>query len=68
MAGASARREPLPLTKADLRAAIDAVDAWAEANAATFNLAIPQPARAALTPRQKAELLATVVRRRWEVT
>lgn len=60
--------EALGLTKAELRAAVNAVDDWLDANAAAFNAAIPQPARAALTARQKALLLAAVVRRRFEVT
>lgn len=60
--------ESFALTKADLRAAVDAVDAWADANASSFNSAIPQPARGALTTRQKALLLMFVIRRRWEVS
>lgn len=63
----SNRGEPVALTKQDLRAALDAADDWAEANAASFNAAIPQPARAQLTARQKAMLLAWVITRRWEV-
>lgn len=57
--------EPLgALTKAELRAAVNAVDAWADSNAAAFNSAIPQPARAQLTASQKAILLAYVCLRR----
>lgn len=52
------------LTKADLLAAVGAVDDWCEANSAAFNTAIPQPARGALTASQKAILLAIVVMRR----
>lgn len=59
---------PGAVTKADLRAAIDAIDAWVDANAASFNSAIPLPARTALTARQKVALLTWVVRRRFEVT
>jgi hypothetical protein len=55
------------LTKADLKAAVDAIDAWIDANAASFNQAIPQPARGALTAKQKAWLFFFVVRRRFEV-
>ena len=62
-------REPVSvITKADLRAAINAIDAWVDANAAAFNTAIPQPARGALTAKQKARLLMYVVRRRYEVS
>lgn len=56
------------LTKAELRAAFDAVDDWVEANSAAFNSAIPQPARGALTTRQKAKLLAAVLVKRYGVT
>jgi hypothetical protein len=52
------------VTKAQLRAAIDAVDQWAEDNTASFNTAIPLPARTALTTQQKAEILLIVIRRR----
>lgn len=66
---ASATRTVLPgVTKTDIRAAIDAIDGWVDANAASFNAAIPQPARAALSARIKAELLTHVVRRRFEVS
>jgi hypothetical protein len=69
MRDVSAAREPLgALTKAELRAAVNAADAWADANAASFNAALPQPARSALTARQKARLLAVVLRRRYEVS
>lgn len=53
--------------KAELRAAIDAIDNWVDANATAFNTAIPQPARSALTSKQKAALLMYVVSRRFEV-
>lgn len=58
-------REPVALTKADLRAAVDAIDTWLNDNAASANSAIPQPARAALTATGKALLLVHVVRRRY---
>lgn len=53
------------LTKADVRAAVDALDDYFSANAATLNAAIPQPARSALTAAQKARLLIFVVTRRY---
>jgi hypothetical protein len=56
------------LTKAQLRAAVDAVDQWVDDNATAFNTAIPSAARTALTSRQKAALLLYVVRRRWEIS
>lgn len=61
----STARQPMGLLKANLKAALDAADDWAEANAASFNTAIPQPARGALSARQKAKLLALVLERRY---
>jgi hypothetical protein len=63
----SSARTPCTLSKAELRAAINAIDQWADDNASEFNQAIPLPARTALTGKQKAELLFRVVRRRFEV-
>lgn len=56
------------MTKADLRAAVDAIDQWNEDNQAAFNLAIPQPARSLLSAKQKASLQLAVVARRWLVS
>lgn len=56
------------LTKAQLRAAIDAADDWADANASAYNLALPQPARGALSAKQKAAILMFVIDKRHEVT
>lgn len=53
------------LVKADLRAAVDALDDFLETNAGTINSAIPQPARAELTTQQKALLLQFVIARRY---
>ena len=53
------------LVKADLRAAVDALDNWLDTNDATINAAIPQPARAELTKQQKALLLEYVISRRY---
>lgn len=50
------------LTKADLRAAVNAADDWADANAAAYNTALPQPARGALTAQQKGDLLTLIIR------
>jgi hypothetical protein len=55
------------LTKADLQAAVAAIDDWVVANASAFNTAIPATPRAALTSAQKARLLMYVVRKRYEV-
>jgi hypothetical protein len=60
----SARTLPCGVTKADLRAAVDAVDVWCEANQTSYNTAIPLPARTVLSADLKAWLLCYVVRRR----
>lgn len=57
-------RFPPGVNKADFRAALDAADNWAEANAASFNAALPQPFRGAATPAEKAMLLAIICSRR----
>ncbi len=49
-------------TKADLRAAVDAMDEWIEANQASFNDALPQPYKGEATAQQKVELFALVLR------
>lgn len=69
MRDASQAREVFgALTKVELRAAVDAIDGWADSNAASFNQAIPQPARGVLTAKQKAWLLMAVIKRRFEVS
>ena len=65
--GSAAREVFAGLTKAQLRAAIDAADSWAESNAASYNSALPVAARTNLTASQKAKLLMYVIRRRYEV-
>ena len=57
--------ETVAITKADLRAAVNAIDTWLNNNAAGLNTALPQPARGALTTAQKARLLQFVVARRY---
>lgn len=69
VADINAIREPIGgVTRTDLKAAIAAADAWADANAAAYNTALPQPARGALTAHQKARVLTAVIRRRYEVS
>ncbi len=53
------------LTKADIRAAYNALDAYLEDNKATINSAIPPPARAELTTRQKARIMVDIINRRY---
>ena len=52
------------LSAADLRAAIAAIDDWADTNTASFNTAIPVAARNALSARQKSWLLMYVIAKR----
>ncbi len=52
------------LLKADVRAALNAIDDWADANAASFNSALPQPFRGTASTAQKNLLLAYVCMRR----
>lgn len=65
MSELSTERQTLALTKAELRAALDALDDFLNTNATAINNAIPQPARGALTVSQKARLLMFVIRRRY---
>lgn len=55
------------LTKADMAAAVNALDVFFDTNVAAINAAIPQPARTALTVRQKALLVVAVIRKRYGV-
>lgn len=51
-------------TKTDLAAAVGAVDDWADANAASYNAALPLPFRTTATAAQKSILLAYVAMKR----
>jgi hypothetical protein len=64
----SSRSSIATLAKAQLRAAIDAADQWADDNASSYNTALPVAARNNLTAKQKAQLLMFVIRRRYEVS
>lgn len=60
---------PGGLTKPQLRAAFDALDAWWDATGApAANAAIPLPQRTTLTAKQKAALFMALLRKRYEVT
>lgn len=65
MRDVSADHESCGITKADLQAAVNAADSWANSNASVYNLALPTAARNNLTSAQKARLLMYVVRKRW---
>lgn len=59
-----ANLEAVSITKADLRAAVNATDQWIDDNASAYNLALPQPARGALSATQKTLLFVYVAMRR----
>ena len=59
--------ESINVTKADLRAAVDALDSYLDDNAGDINNALPNPAKSELTQSQKALLLSYVVLKRYEV-
>ena len=54
------------LGKSDIQAATAAIDDWIVANSASFNAAIPLPARTALTQTQKILLFVHVLLKRSE--
>lgn len=56
---------PLTILKMDVRAAVNGLDAWYDANASAINQAIPQPARGALTLTDKALLNNMIVNARY---
>lgn len=55
------------VTKVEFRAAVDAADAWADANQASYNSALPLPARTAMSTVQKTLLLVLVITKRYKV-
>jgi len=48
----------------ELKAAVDAVDGWVDANRGPYNNALPAPFKTTATPQQKALLLTYVVMKR----
>lgn len=56
---------PATMNKAQLVEVVAAADAWADANAASYNTAIPQPQRGLMTARQKAKMLSLVITKRF---
>lgn len=65
MRSISRDREVVTVLKSELKAALDATDQWVSDNSASFNTAIPQPARAALTAAQKVRMLVAVLEMRY---
>jgi hypothetical protein len=56
---------PHTITKADIRAAVNALDEWYNSNAASANAALPQPARGQMTTTDKAHLSNLIVNKRY---
>lgn len=57
--------ENIAVVKADVRAALDAVDQWVSDNQASFNTALPTAFKNNATAAQKARLLQFVVDERF---
>lgn len=60
----SRKRSPCGIVKDDLFAAVAAADDALEAWVATYNAALPQPARGVLNQEMKGEILMLVIRMR----
>lgn len=58
---------PFPILKTDVRAAVNALDDWYNANAPSANQALPPAARAGLTQADKALLSNLIVTQRYAV-
>lgn len=52
------------VNKPDLRAAIDATDAWIDSNAASYNTALPEPFKSTATAQEKTILFCFVALKR----
>jgi hypothetical protein len=59
--------DAIGINKADLRAAVDALDDFMDNNEGAVDSALPQPARSTLAVQQKALLLSYVVLKRYKV-
>ena len=57
--------EPVGLTKADIRAALNAADQWVSDNQISYNNALPNPFKNTATSSQKARLLTLIITRRF---
>jgi len=63
----SREARPIPIKKQALRTAIDETDQWISDNEASFNAALSEPAKSALSKRGKAALLLFVIERRYRL-
>jgi hypothetical protein len=57
---------PAGVVKADIQAAIAAIDSWIDSNSASFNAAIPQPVRGAFSSAMKSQMFVAVLKKRYE--
>jgi hypothetical protein len=57
-------RSPVAFTKAELAAALAAIDEWIDANMASLNTALPAGFRTQATAAQKIDLFCDILRRR----
>ena len=57
--------EPLGLTKAEIKAAVNATDQWISDNKAAFNAALPEPAKSLLNASQKTRMFTLVAEKRF---
>lgn len=53
--------------KDDVRAAVDATDAWLDENWSSFNQSLPDAYRTTANRKQKARMLLAVIERRFKV-
>lgn len=60
-------REPFTISKANFNAAVVAADAWVDANAASYNTALPVTFRNGATATQKSLLLVAVILMRFNL-
>lgn len=56
---------PHTILKTDVRAAVDGYDSWVDANAASANQSLPQPARGQMSLEDKALLNTLVINKRY---
>jgi hypothetical protein len=64
----SSKREIVnQITKADLKAAVDATDTWIDSNTTNFNNTLPEVFRTNATQAQKSLLIAAVVLMRYDI-
>jgi hypothetical protein len=61
----SSSNTPIGLDKSELRAAVDYVDDWINDNAASFLDGFPEPAKSALSNKEKAGMFFDVADKRW---